>query len=101
MQLRGVLACLALACADAGPFGRKKNAKVEVAASGALAAGGDGPLAALDAELAATEALIAASQRKVELLGALRRAAAAGAALPLLSCELLLVVANSGTGGVL
>ncbi|KAK7249246.1 hypothetical protein SO694_00046276 [Aureococcus anophagefferens] len=82
MQLRGVLACLALACADAGPFGRKKNAKVEVAASGALAAGGDGPLAALDAELAATEALIAASQRKVELLGALRRAAAAGAALP-------------------
>ncbi|KAH8056281.1 hypothetical protein JL722_7585 [Aureococcus anophagefferens] len=74
MQLRGVLACLALACADAGPFGRKKNAKVEVAASGALAAGADGPLAALDAELAATEALIAASQRKVELLGALRRA---------------------------
>ncbi|KAH8076793.1 hypothetical protein JL721_818 [Aureococcus anophagefferens] len=82
MQLRGVLACLALACADAGPFGRKKNAKVEVAASGALAAGADGLLAALDAELAATEALIAASQRKVELLGALRRAAAAGAALP-------------------
>ena len=36
MQLRGVLACLALACADAAPFGRKKNAKVEVAASRAV-----------------------------------------------------------------
>ena len=86
--------CAVVGGASAGPFGKRSPpATASVGARGDVAAvaapppsaaptAAAGGVAALDAEMAALEALVATQKKQLETLGALRRATLAGLVLP-------------------